>query len=373
MATLRRNEKLEALTGLRFVAAAIIVVGHAALVGLFPAIDFIYTHGVTIFFVLSGFILCHAYSKLEGWKEFKKFWTLRIGRIWPVHIFTLLLFIPVVYDEGNILEFIANAFMVHAWIPDEPYYYSFNAPSWSISTEFFFYLTFPFLVMNWRKTALLKWVVAGLLVVILYELQEKYDFDDEILYISPAARLFEFISGMLAYSVFVRLRPLASRLGAVNSSLIEFGIIALAVFALIERDPTGALFNGWRGSINHLSNVLVAASIFAMLIIALALEKGVASKLLKTRTAILLGEISYSVYLLHMIVFEIFHANNLPIEKTYALVVLFPIILLMALLTWFMIEIPCRNWVRSLVNETKIADAPVVEQLHPSPTSQPGP
>lgn len=108
---------------------------------------------VSCFFVLSGFILSYAYPKIEGLKSTLQFFVARIGRICPTHIMASLLSIVFLHanfwqPEGNAFPWItlANFSMVHGWILEQPSYFSFNPPSWSISTEFFFYLCFPFLL-----------------------------------------------------------------------------------------------------------------------------------------------------------------------------------------------------------------------------------
>ena len=61
----------------------------------------------------------------------------------------------------------ANFLMVHGSIPSAPWYFSYNSVSWSISTEFFFYLMFPLLIWNWTRTAWWKWLaVLGLLILL---------------------------------------------------------------------------------------------------------------------------------------------------------------------------------------------------------------
>src|SRR5579863_1388808 len=81
-------ENLPALTSLRFVAAMMIVFWHCAGAGMpWPWLRYApasLVHGVSFFFVLSGFILTHVYRS-RGFPGYKRFVTLRIGRLWPVH------------------------------------------------------------------------------------------------------------------------------------------------------------------------------------------------------------------------------------------------------------------------------------------------
>jgi peptidoglycan/LPS O-acetylase OafA/YrhL len=105
---------------------------------------------VGLFFVLSVFILTYLHPQLEDWASTRDFLALRIARIWPAHLVTLfaagvihgyLLALP----SGG-LKLLANILMVQAWIPIIGWIFSYNSLSWSISTEFFFYLTFPLLI-----------------------------------------------------------------------------------------------------------------------------------------------------------------------------------------------------------------------------------
>ncbi len=91
-----KKSKLDSLTGLRGIVALWVVLFH--LVQYFPIIDFPIIKagwlGVDFFFVLSGFVLAynyyHWFSDKVELKSYKKFIWLRIARIYPVHIITLL-------------------------------------------------------------------------------------------------------------------------------------------------------------------------------------------------------------------------------------------------------------------------------------------
>lgn len=80
--------KLDSLTSLRFIAAAMIVVSHS--VGHFHldphqvVENLPLAQGVSFFFVLSGFILTYVYQDLQGLKPFMHFLAARIARVWPV-------------------------------------------------------------------------------------------------------------------------------------------------------------------------------------------------------------------------------------------------------------------------------------------------
>ena len=163
--TFRMNsyvEDLRPLTSLRFVAAMMIVLLHAGLFfgPLWPWLELVpatAVQGVSFFFVLSGFILTHVY-KLKPWLGYGRFIATRVARLWPLHFFaTLLLFLfvsggymtysgPGIFDRNFVLLF--NLGLIQSSIPTTAYVFSWNTVSWSISTEYFFYLAFPFLLIN---------------------------------------------------------------------------------------------------------------------------------------------------------------------------------------------------------------------------------
>jgi len=120
---------------------------------------------VDLFFVLSGFVIYHNYSqKISSIKDILKFMFLRLGRLYPLHLFYLLIFLGVeivkyisepriglmphetdAFAVNNMTSFMANLLLI------QPFFSStnitFNAPSWSIGVEFYTYLVFAFIVL----------------------------------------------------------------------------------------------------------------------------------------------------------------------------------------------------------------------------------
>src|SRR5439155_19441149 len=120
--------------------------------------------GVSFFFVLSGFVLAYNYPRLDGAKAIGGFYVARIARIWPAHIASALLFVVLIANisyftlpaGSRALITLAHVTMTQAWIPLSRFITAYNTVSWSISTEFFFYLAFPLLAANWRSTWRMK-------------------------------------------------------------------------------------------------------------------------------------------------------------------------------------------------------------------------
>jgi len=134
---------------------------------------------VNFFFVLSGFVLCHSYAdRLETRRDLSKFFVLRIGRIYPVHLLFLLLFLGVellkyagaaqgvaggAFTDNSPGAFIECLFLVQA-LGFSDNANAFNYPSWSISTEFYTYVVFAILALAFAKGRFR--LVSGLLAVV---------------------------------------------------------------------------------------------------------------------------------------------------------------------------------------------------------------
>ncbi|MDP2765045.1 MAG: acyltransferase [Brevundimonas sp.] len=156
---------LRALTTLRFLAALWVVLYTAwphLDVGFVPVAVTKGYLGVETFFILSGFILSHVYLEAAGQKRFRYggFLWARIARVYPLHLLTLFGMIGLGLDatvaglciDGSLTDWRAlpaHLTMTHAWglAPLS----AFNHPSWSISAEWFAYLSFPaFAFVAWR-------------------------------------------------------------------------------------------------------------------------------------------------------------------------------------------------------------------------------
>src|SRR3954451_12303223 len=102
MAALALRPRLSALTGLRFVAAAHVVGYHylrqafstapAALQNVLAGGD----AAVSLFFVLSGFILTYTYVEQAPRLGARAFWGARFARIYPVYLLAFLAIAPLV-------------------------------------------------------------------------------------------------------------------------------------------------------------------------------------------------------------------------------------------------------------------------------------
>lgn len=310
--------RIDSLTSMRFFAAAMIVALH----GLHRGLGIEWTshlalgQGVSFFFVLSGFVLTYNHPVLPDRRSVLSFYGARIARIWPCHIaatVVLLLLIPNVSYYGLPEQFrawitAAYVLLLHAWLPIQPLVTAYNTVSWSISTEFFFYLCFPFLLLgiarNWKwKLPLLMlltasvWIAASRLVKVPgFEVNA-----DFLAYINPLPRVLEFFLGMLT-AVFYRRYADAwrTRTSFGRDSLVEVVALVMVIASLLisHRLDThvSAVAPIWGFILGTTGLGLVA---FPLFIGAFAFSRGVVTRALSWRLPVILGEISFALYLTH--------------------------------------------------------------------------
>ena len=356
--------KLHALTSLRFFAAAMIVMLHAQ--GYFGAIAllarFTLTQGVCFFFVLSGFILTYAYPSLDM-RGVWRFLAARLARIVPLHVVAFALYIlilPAWYRDsvsrGTHGARLLTLFLLQAWVPVYRVQTAFNGVSWSLSVEFFFYLCFPLLLWRWRRTWRVKLAASFLLVCGSIFVANHWlphlprgAAPPDVVYFFPPARLWEFVVGVATAHLWRYLRPRV-RCGRWVGTVLEVAILA-ATFAVMFQSGAWAHRAGQSGIIGPGGEAWLASSgfvclPFAALICVMACEWGWIARVLSRRPLVLLGEISFSLYLLHLIVchFYVMHPGPFVALPPWLLYLGYgAIVLLAAYVGWAVVEVPCRR------------------------------
>ena len=189
------------LTALRGIAALLVVVYHGnELIAPFIKTDTTFWFNklylmVDLFFILSGFIMCHVYEAYfinsQETGQVPGFLTARIARIYPLHVVTLavcvgMTFLTYAMGKYGYLGIVGAAVNDFRALPAQllllhsahvTKIFTWNVPSWSISAEWLAYLLFPFLVKPFSKMNLPQTYTAIGMVLALYA--------GFILYISP--------------------------------------------------------------------------------------------------------------------------------------------------------------------------------------------
>lgn len=365
-----KKQKLDSLTSLRFIAAMLIVVHHsAAYFGLSKYSTMLaLPQGVSFFFVLSGFILSYNYSELHG-NDWKSFYLNRFARLWPAHIVATILWLffgyPVFSDVETstaVLATITNVTLTQSFIPLSAFYSSLNPVAWSISVEVFFYLAFPLIVSggiisSWRwlklSFALLILLMAA---VVLFGIPDTVPDPMSIsatsmIYTNPLSRLFEFCLGCFAASLFKnRKRQLFKSQTAIEAAA---SALVVTVMALIASPDFRNLFPNyypfrawmiWAGSCVPM----------AVLIYVMAAGGGKISKALSNRAMVYLGEISFSLYLVHLTVLCIIMRYAQWLSTSITGFIVYTVISVgIASAMYYAVEKPCRRAIKSQYRRLK--------------------
>lgn len=365
------------LTGLRIVAALWVVCFHFsftpgdAYTRLWePLQPLVHTGalGVDLFYVLSGFVITLTYVDKLGPRPSVRgavaFWWARICRVWPVYALVTTLFGGwLVYKSTRITDgflvwqttqpqvdlwhWLEQLAMVQLW--HRPYAdgSSWAGPAWSISAEWAAYVCFPLLVLVLWRLRRLPPVVTGLLAVacmipfayVCYTTGNPYYSFSWVVRIA-----FGFLCGAFTCLTVRRIRvtPRVERIAA--------GVAALAVVEIF----IGLWWGSWRGQgAGEYGGVVVL--VFPVLIGALSISRQGLSRVLSTGPMVHGGRISYSLYLVHVPVFEIFWTHMGWNERigpgsalgSFVVPHLLLLVVLLAHLSYRYVEEPARLWLRS--------------------------
>jgi peptidoglycan/LPS O-acetylase OafA/YrhL len=316
------RSRLPALTGLRAFAAANIVLFHFSDPSKFGPLAPIIRNGytsVSFFLLLSGFILAYNYSDRAqaGQLSLAKFWLARFSRLYPIYLVALVLSLGMLDAEYHVRthsEFLTGVvltpLLLQGWSPNLATFW--NTPAWTMSTEAFFYVIFPFLVMvrrpqRWVPTLLLLLAIwcLGLLCPLLYlhfhpdgDLHPGRYTDGfwiRALKFSPPPHLPSFLFGIVLADVDSRL-PRRSRLRWLLGAV---GIAAtLAILHLDDRAPYVLMHDG------------ALMPLFACAILGLAGENWI-SGFFAFPLFLFVGQASYCLYILHFNLWELIHNSHI--------------------------------------------------------------
>ncbi len=345
---------LPALTGIRGLAAWFVVLYHIRVgaVSYLPGeLSFVLSKGylaVDLFFMLSGFVLWLNYSdrlRRGGLGAVPKYLARRVARIWPLHLFILAM--TVVYaglvaaqSELNTVhypweELPLHVLLIHNWGFTGGL--TWNDPSWSISGEAAAYLLFPVIVLgiDWRRLSPALGIAALLILAALLAAIMGWHgaeiLDRDIPRFGLLRAMTEFSMGTIVCALWqrwcARPRPAIALAGALSGGAVALGLATDA------------------------PETLVVPLFLAGLLLALALTAGHRGNPLAARPIHYLGEISYSTYLVHFllyIVFKILFVED-PANVPPGLIGLFLLLTFAASVALYHgIERPAQRWLNRL-------------------------
>lgn len=301
---INNSNRLEQLTGLRFFAALLVIAVHFRWDTSPEALSTFVEEGrvgVSFFFVLSGFVLTHSYrTRIRAGKiSFGTYSLLRVARLTPLHFLTGLPFvyfaiiqIEAIYsEEFGVMKTLLNLGFLQSWIPISDYYFSLNAPSWSLSDEMFFYVCFFFLAaMSPSRLLKLTCALAAMVLIAAVVVQVflgemaffgKYPFSHWLFYVFPGFRILEFLVGMLLHDLWQR----GVRLPNVAIPLSYVLLFAAMWFAPNVAEP-------FRYSLYYLPVII-------LFFYAHLADRSVWTTFYSSKLLVLLGNASFAFYLIH--------------------------------------------------------------------------
>lgn len=356
---------LDGLASLRFFAAIFVVLFHLrAFTGPYHnPIQSSYIRvfywgfsGVSIFYVLSGFVISYAN---ESWKGWKTYLIGRVTRIYPSHwivlfTFALLSLIALFQQSGmtldTALKVLTNLTLVQSWIPNPRYFFSLNDVSWSLSVEMFFYVSFLLLrLLKDRYIYILS--VVSYLILVIAALEFRHRWGTYIYWgfnVNPLARLPEFLAGMSIYRLYKSGNLVRLWLPRFNFPLIFIAMIA--ALALTNFIPYPEF--GFSGSFTY----SIVPLPFAVLMIVTLLDER-ANTYMRNKTLVLLGESSFALYLIHkpiVILVAAFLQDHREINGavTSALLVLFAVLFVLISVAFYkFIETPITKYLKGYLTK----------------------
>ncbi|UEG49535.1 acyltransferase [Ferruginibacter lapsinanis] len=345
--------RIDQITFTRFLAAITIVIFHYGDT-IFPfsaeSIAFIFKQanvGVSYFFILSGYVMILAYgnkNKIDAASYLKN----RFARIYPVYLLAIVLFLAYLICRAMTIDYtglLLNTFVIQSWVPGKAL--SFNGPGWSLSTEFLFYCSFPFLFnyiykrYGYKKTALpiiLFWLLSQVLLHIVATPDINSGISPkghDLVYYFPLMHLNEFLIGNLAGSFFMQ----KLRNKKIRSDI--YILLCFIIFILLLKfNHVLILHNG------------VLAIIFIPIILLFSVNNGIITTLFNKKTFIFLGEISYGIYILQKPVYlwMRYFVKTLAgvTNESVIFYIYFVMLIIVSSLSYLFIETPLREKIKQI-------------------------
>lgn len=324
------RSKLASLEGLRGILALTVCAGHLGLntLGAKYGWSVKFDLAVDVFFAISGFVLARAYYL--GRRSFRDLLVSRVARLYPLHLATMLWCLWLSFPAGfDAALFWQNLVLAHnLGLP--PNRWAFNFPSWSISVEMAVSLSFFVIMLRDRS------------------------------YLAPALLL----AGLLLEAIAIAsgMTPALNHLGIFNSGLVRgvggFCLGSSAYLLTLKAPGVCARFGRFGGlAVAALvpffvlqSWSLAIAALFALTVFFSVLACGShgGMPLLSSRPFVWLGEVSYSVYLLHIPIY--WTATSVLGPRVYGAgkIALIAAVLLAAHVSYRLLELPAQRLILSL-------------------------
>jgi peptidoglycan/LPS O-acetylase OafA/YrhL len=400
------SHELRALHGLRFLAAFCILFSHACgwlanfkdTRTVFNYGEFFTVYGMPLFFVLSGFVIHYNYSRL--FSTMRPRWAIveflgaRFARIYPLFICFFLVGVAVdgvlqwYYEHELNLLLVMSHFLTltQSWVyivlfGDRLLLDGAFGLSWSLSSEFFFYVTYVVLVLyvaRMRSIAGLLATAGAMSVLILtaygYAAGHRGAIDAFAVqymnqmgggehsvyrwffYYSPYGRVFEFILGCLTaqiYAIFAA-HPMSPREARWGRILLNASLVFLLGYAYVFMfRPFGDNVAVYVSLLKE--NFGCAVGLAVLIFCVSRYRSSAVASMLSTPLMVRLGDLSFSIYCVHTWTLRIFERPTMEfrygveLEAAFRIALAIALTIMLSSATFRLIEVPARAWLRKLV------------------------
>ncbi len=275
-----------------------------------------YILSVDFFFCLSGFVLARSIVRYSGYDRdwLPQFLVRRFYRLWPTYLLALFLTVAIVFpvlrhQSVNLRPYIVgNLLLLGQYagfgVPDPLLTDTAPSIAWSASVEFWVGVPFFFLIFLTRRridvAAVGSAILAGLLLVYLLLFSPNYmnvnwQFAFHIIPMGILRGLIGFSMGVIALYTVETFRPKAG-------TIAEIAVIAIILATYVNP------------GYNRLRDFL--APIFSVALICIfAGQSGIISTILRMKPFQMLGDASYPIYLLHVILIDVFKWSDMPLNQ----------------------------------------------------------
>lgn len=299
------NKKILSLQALRTLAFVGIFISHTQTVKWNLG-----AWGVSVFLVLSGFLMATAYyekkldadflsSALFSWKK--------MLALYPLHIITMIVGLFLAKNSARItsVNIITNIFLIQSWMPRRELYFSLNMVAWYLSVCLFVYFIFPAVLKRLQAAKNVGQLLVGAIIVLLLQGTAAYvsyrfrtweisdNFYKWVTYILPLSRAGDFLVGSILGCIFIK-RNREANTNGFAATILEMAAFGASVFSL--------RYHATQFNISWTSFALWYLPPAVLLVYSFAMNKGVFARLLTNKVTVWLGDISSYGFLFHQVI-----------------------------------------------------------------------
>ncbi len=273
--------------------------------------------GVSVFFVMSGFLMTYRYENVELVTSFRDnllFSVKKIKKLYPLHVITMLFFVVLSLKsliEGGITlkktllligEIGINVTLLQTWFYRT--IFSFNGVAWFLSVSLFLYFIFPWIKRIIERFSIIQLCIVSVAILIgeivaCTPVIIIFGNDSHVytwfMYCFPVFRVGDFFIGCVLKRLFFER---GMRLvGTLKATIFEVLTIAITVFVyknhIGQSNPFLIALHNW---------TTIYIPVAAMWVFLFASNKGIVTKLLTNKMTIFIGNISAYAFLIHYVV-----------------------------------------------------------------------